>query len=500
MAGMKNLAKDTAIYGLSSILGRFLNWCLVPFYSYVLTNSAEYGIVTELYAWTALLLVILTYGMETGFFRFANKAGANPEQVYSTALTSLAGSTVIFILSCLIFLPQISNILGYANHQDFIWMMAVIVAIDSFRAIPFAWLRYKKRPILFASLNVLMIFTNIFFNLFFLLLCPKIQAWKPGLIDWFYNPNYGVGYVFVSNLISSIVGVLTVVPTFIHIKWNFDAKLLKKMLFYSLPLLVLGITGVMNQSFDKMMFTHLFADKDYGQTQLGIYGACYKIGVVMMMFTQAFRYAYEPFVFSKQKSKDSNKAYSDAMKYFFIFAVIIFLSIVYYLDILKYLVSPEYRSGLIVVPVVLVCFIFQGIYFNLSFWYKLSDQTKWGAYISLIGCCMTVFGNIIFIPKFGYMGAAWVSCTSFFVMMFISWLLGQKYYPIHYDMKSIAKYTIIGALLYVIGMKIPIHSTVLRLTFRTILLIFFTIYVIKKDSSLNLYSSLKKLLKINNPA
>jgi O-antigen/teichoic acid export membrane protein len=213
------------------------------------------------------------------------------------------------------------------------------------------------------------------------------------------------------------------------------------------------------------------------------------------MFTQAFRYAYEPFVFSKQKSKDSNKAYSDAMKYFYIFAVIIFLSIVYYLDILKYLVSPEYRSGLIVVPVVLVCFIFQGIYFNLSFWYKLSDQTKWGAYISLIGCCMTVFGNIIFIPMFGYMGAAWVSCTSFFVMMLISWFLGQKYYPIHYDMRSIAKYTVIGALFYVVGMKIPISSTMFRLIFRTILLLLFIFYVSKKEIPSGSVPSLKKLLK-----
>ncbi|MEA4840635.1 MAG: polysaccharide biosynthesis C-terminal domain-containing protein [Bacteroidales bacterium] len=495
MAEMKTLAKDTAIYGVSSILGKFLNWCLVPFYSYVLSSSAEYGMVTELYAWTALLLVLLTYGMETGFFRFANKSGADPEQIYSTSMFSLAGSSILFILFCLVFLPGISSAMGYGEHPDYIWMMAIIVAIDAFCAIPFAWLRYKKRPMAFASLKVLMIFTNIFFNLFFLYICPKIQISNPGLISWFYNPDYGVGYVFVANLISSIVGLITLIPFMIHIKWSYDGDLLKKMLKYSLPLLVLGIAGIMNQSFDKMMFPHLFQDQAYAKAQLGIYGACYKIGVVMMMFTQAFRYAYEPFVFSKQKSSDSKKAYSDAMKYFFIFSVFIFLGIVYFLDVLQYLVRSEYRSGLIVVPVVLICFIFQGIYFNLSFWYKLSDKTQWGAYISLIGCVMTVAGNIIFVPIFGYMGAAWVSCITFFVMMLISWMLGKKYYPISYDLKSIFRYTVIGVILYLIGMKIPIESEVLRLGFRTFLLMLFAVYVLRKDISVQSIPYLNKLFR-----
>ncbi|MFA7042996.1 MAG: polysaccharide biosynthesis C-terminal domain-containing protein [Bacteroidales bacterium] len=495
MAEMKTLAKDTAIYGVSSILGKFLNWCLVPFYSYILSSSAEYGMVTELYAWTALLLVLLTYGMETGFFRFANKSGADPEQIYSTSMFSLAGSSILFILLCLVFLPGISSAMGYGEHPDYIWMMAIIVAIDAFCAIPFAWLRYKKRPIAFASLKVLMIFTNIFFNLFFLFICPKIQISNPGLISWFYNPSYGVGYVFVANLISSIVGLITLIPFMIHIKWSYDGDLLKKMLKYSLPLLVLGIAGIMNQSFDKMMFPHLFEDQAYAKAQLGIYGACYKIGVVMMMFTQAFRYAYEPFVFSKQKSSDGKKAYSDAMKYFFIFSVFIFLGIVYFLDVLQYLVSPEYRSGLIVVPVVLICFIFQGIYFNLSFWYKLSDKTQWGAYISLIGCVMTVAGNIIFVPIFGYMGAAWVSCITFFVMMTISWMLGKKYYPISYDLKSIFRYTVIGAILYFIGMKLPIESEILRLGFRTFLLMLFAVYVLRKDISVQSIPYLNKLFR-----
>jgi len=495
MAEMKSLAKDTAIYGVSSILGKFLNWCLAPFYSYYLTSSAEFGIVTELYAWTALLLVLLTYGMETGFFRFANKPGADPEQVYSTSLISLLGSSILFILFCLVFLSDISTTLGYGNHPDFIWMMAVIVAIDAFCCIPFAWIRYKKRPIAFATLKLVMIFSNIFFNLFFLLLCPKIQLWKPELIAWFYNPNYGVGYVFVANLISSVIGLVTLAPFLIHIKWSYDGVLLKKMLRYSLPLLVLGIAGIMNQSFDKMMFTHLLPDKAYAQTQLGIYGVCYKIGIVMMMFTQAFRYAYEPFVFAKQKNVNSNKAYSDAMKFFFIFSVFIFLGVMFYLDLFQYLVRSDYRSGFNVVPVVLLCFVFQGVYFNLSFWYKLSDRTEWGAYISLIGCVMTVVGNIIFVPLYGYMGSAWVSCITFFAMMIISWALGKKYYPISYDIKSAFSYTVVGAILFGIGMYVPIDSVVLRLGFRTLLLLVFAAYTIRKDLPLQSIPYLNKLVR-----
>ena len=495
MAEMKRLAKDTAIYGVSSILGKFLNWCLVPFYSYTLASSAEFGIMTNLYAWTALLLVMLTYGMETGFFRFANKTGADPEQVYSTSLTSLAGSSVFFILICFLFLPGISTVIGYGDHQDYIWMIAVIVAFDAFSCIPFAWLRYKKRPIAFAAMKVLNIFTNIFFNLFFLLFCPKIMLWKPELIEWFYNPNYGVGYVFVANLISSFIGMLILLPYFIHIKWSFDGKLLKKMLLYSLPLLLLGVTGIMNQSFDKMMFTHLIDNKDFAESQLGIYGACYKIGVVMMMFTQSFRYAYEPFVFAKQKKSDDKKAYSDAMKFFYIFSIFIFLGIMFSLEMIKYIIKDTYHSGLEVVPIVLLSFVFQGIFFNLSFWYKLSDKTKWGAYISLIGCVMTVVGNIIFIPIYSYMGAAWVSAISFFVMMVISWALGQKYYPISYDLKSIAKYTFVGIVLYLVGMYVPIESTALRLAFRSVLLVAFIAYAIRKDISLQSIPILNKFSK-----
>ena len=243
------------------------------------------------------------------------------------------------------------------------------------------------------------------------------------------------------------------------------------------------------------MFAHLIDNQEYAKTQLGIYGACYKIGIVMMMFTQAFRYAYEPFVFAKQKNVDNKKAYSDAMKYFYILSVFLFLGVMYFLDVFQYLLRADYRSGLVVVPIVLLCFVFQGIFFNLSFWYKLTDKTEWGAYISLIGCGMTVGGNILFVPHFGYMGAAWVSCVTFFVMMVLSWVIGHKFYPISYDFKSAGIYTLLGIVLYILGMYIPIDSLLLRLSFRTVLLLVFAIIVIKKDLPLRTIPFLNKLSK-----
>lgn len=494
MADMKNLAKDTAIYGVSSILGKFLNWCLLPFYSYVLPSPEDYGMVTDLYNWTAVVYILLTYGMETGFFRFVNKTEESSNTVYSTTLTSVAASSLFFIVVCLLFNSPISVAMGYGAHPEFIWMMCVIVAIDAFSAIPFAFLRYKKRPIAFASLKMVMIFSNILLNVFFLWICPKIHAWQPALVDWFFVPNYGVGYVFVANFLSSIIGLITLVP-YMWVKWLFDRALWKRMLKYSLPLLVLGLAGIMNQSFDKIVFKYLFDDQQEALNQLGIYGACFRIGVVMMMFTQAFRYAYEPFVFAKQKNEDNQKAYSDAMKYFIIFSVFIFLGVMYFLDVLQYLIRSDYREGLVVVPIVLVCYIFQGIYFNLSFWYKLSEKTNWGAIIALIGSVATVAGNIIFVPMYGYIGSAWVAFVCFFLMMVISWVLGQKYYPIVYDLKSAGRYAFLGMVFYLAGMYVPIDSLVLRLVYRSVLLLLFVALVVRKDLPFKSIPILNKLVK-----
>ncbi len=473
---MQSLAKDTVIYGLSSIVGKFLNWLLVPLYTYVLAQQADYGIVTNLYAWTALLLVILTYGMETGFFRFANKEGENPNTVYTTAMVSLFTTSLLFAVVCCVFRQPIANVLGYPTHSEFIALLSVVVAMDAFASIPFAYLRYKKRPIRFAVLKLLFVFLNIVLNLFFLVLCPKIQDWS--IISVWYNPDYGVGYVFVANIIATGIQTLCLLPamkgdsptpfdsptplkegatemaTSIQHKelsfrtrrkqggWYFSWALEKRMLRYSLPLLILGVCGIMNQTLDRILFPFFYSGTD-AQTQLGIYGACFKVAMVMMMFTQAFRYAYEPFVFAKHKDKHSVEAYADAMKYYILFSYMILLGMVFYLDLLKFIIAPSYWEGLVVVPIVLWTYIFQGVYFNLSFWYKLTDKTQWGAYFSLIGVVITFTLQVIFVPRIGYIASAASSTVCYFVIMLLSYFLGRRYLTIPYDLKCIGAYTLL---------------------------------------------------------
>ena len=478
---MQKLAKETAIYGMSSIVGKFLNWLLVPLYTYVLQSSGEYGIVTNLYAWTALLLVILTYGMETGFFRFANKRRDEADRVYSTTLTSVFSTSLAFAVCIVAFARPIATAMGYGGHPEFIGMMGVIVAMDAFGSIPFAYLRYKGRPVKFAALKLGMIAVNIGCNLFFLVACPWIAARQPGLVDWFYDPGYGVGYVFVSNLISTSLVTLALLPEVLRVRFDFSGALLRKMLRYSLPLLVLGIAGIMNQTVDKIIFPFLFADPSEAQAQLGIYGACFKVAMVMMMFTQAFRYAYEPFIFAKHQDRNSKEAYADAMKYFVIFSLLIFLGMVFYLDLLKYLIRSDYWSGLRVVPVVLWGYIFQGVFFNLSLWYKLLDKTMYGAWLSLLGLAVTLAVNVAFVPRYGYMASAWASFACYAVMMVVSYVLGQRYMPIRYDLKSMALYTAVALALFAASYLVRTDNMWVNLAWRTVLLVPFVLLIVKRD-------------------
>jgi len=493
--GMKSLAKDTAVYGLSSIVGRFLNWCLVPVYVRTLTE-VDYGIYSNVYGYIALLLVLLTYGMETGFFRFMNKDGENPDSVYSTTLISIASTSVLFIGLCsyLAFFTPLAETLGYGSHGDYIAIMAVVVAIDAFTSIPFAYLRHKKMPVRFAGIKLFNIFITIILNIFFLVVCPLIYKSNPNLISWFYNPDYGVGYVFVANLIGTVIVLLMLIPYLTGFKYNLDKNLLKRMFRYSFPLLILGIAGILNQSVDKILYPFLFEDKQEAFRQLGIYGACFRMAVVMAMFTQAFRFAYEPFVFSK-KDKDKEDSYSDAMKYFIIFSLIIFLGVMFFLDVLKYFLTETYFEGLPVVPIVMMGYVFFGIYFNLSFWYKLTDKTHYGAIFSVIGCILTIAINILFVPVYGYMASAWASFICNFIIMLLSYYFGQKHHPIRYDLKRIGLYFLLAGILYVLAFNISIDNLVLRLLFRTLLLIIFLWVVIKKDLPLSEIPVLDKFLK-----
>jgi len=494
-SGMKKLAKDTAVYGLSSIIGKFLNWCLVPMYTRVLDSTAEYGVVTHLYGITALLMVILTYGMETGFFRFANKKEENPTTVYSTSLIALLITSLLFVVLCWVFITPISNGLGYADYPEFIKLLAIIVAMDAFCSIPFAYLRYTNRPIRFASIKLLFIFLNIGFNLFFLLLCPYIHKTNPHLIDWFYKESNGLWYLFFSNFLGTSIMLLALLPELFGFKYKFDKALLKRILQYSLPILPLGIMGIFNQTADKIMFPFLFEDKTYANEQLGVYGACFKIAVVMVMFAQAFRFAYEPFIFAKNKTEnsDNTKAYAEVMKYFIIFGLLIFLGVMFYIDILKYFVDAAYFEGIKVVPIVMVGELFFGIYFNLSFWYKLIDKTRYGAYFSGIGSIVTITIIVIFAPIYGYMACAWASFACNLTMMMISYFMGQKHFPVKYDLKNIGLYFVLAGAIYMIGMQIQVENILIRLLLRTSLLAIFMAFLIKRDIPLRkILTNLKK--------
>jgi O-antigen/teichoic acid export membrane protein len=477
---MKSLAKDTAIYGISSIVGKFLNWLLVPLYTYTLASSADYGVVTNLYAWTALLLVILTYGMETGFFRFANESKENATTVYTTSLFSVGSTALLFIVIIIAFSSPIAGAMGYAENPEYIAMLGTAVALDAFASIPFAYLRFKKRPVLFASFKLLFVVLNISFNLFFLILCPWLMKHYPSSIDWFYNPSYGVGYVFVANIISTALQTLLLLPFVLADKYSFDFRLLKKMLKYSLPLLILGIAGIMNQTLDKILFPFLMPGEE-GVAELGIYGACFKVAMVMMMFTQAFRYAYEPFIFAKHKDKNSTTAYAEAMKYFMIFSLLIFLGMVFYLDILKYIISSNYWEGLRIVPIVLFSYIFQGVFFNLSLWYKLTDQTMYGAWFSILGTVIIVAGNIILVPVISYMGSAWASFICYFIIMLVSYYFGQKNLPIDYDLKRIGIYTFAALALYTLSFLVGNDNMILYYSYRTVLFAAFILLALKLD-------------------
>ena len=486
--GMKRLAGETAIYGISSIIGKFLNWMLVPMYTRVLVSQGDFGVVTNLYAWTALLMVMLTYGMETGFFRFINKKEITvPLRVYATTLFSLAFTSVLFMVIVFNALTPISNWLNYADHPEYIGMLTGIVAVDAFCCIPFAYLRFRGKALRFAGLKLLSIFLNIILVIFFLIVCPWLQERASWLVSWFFNPDYQVGYILVANVVTTAVTFFLLIPDMIPgFRERVSLQLLRQMLHYSFPILILGIAGIFNQTADKIIFPFLFEDKAYAEQQLGIYGACFKVAVVMVMFIQAFRYAYEPFIFAKNKTEgNGTKAYSEAMKYFFIFSVLIFLGVMFYLDILKYFVAAEYYPGLRVVPIVMLGELCFGIYFNLSFWYKMIDQTQWGAYFSGMGCVATVLIILLLAPSYGYMACAWASLTSNFVMMLLSYLIGQKKYPIQYDLKSGAFYLVVGAFFFAAGMLPDIQSEWLKLGYRTLVLLLFVAIIVKRDLPLS---------------
>ncbi len=470
MANLKSLAKDTAIYGMSSIIGRFLNYLLVPLYTAKISAaSGGYGVITNIYAYTALLLVVLTYGMETTFFRYANKSDQDPKRVYSTTLTLVGFTSLLFIALVFIFIQPICNFMGYSEHPSYVWAMAITVAIDAFQCIPFAYLRYKKRPIKFAAFKLLFIALNIILNLIYYLVLG----------------GHEVGYAFYINL--ACTGTITfcfwreLKDGFFGNGKLFDVPLAKKMLSYSWPILILGIAGILNQTAGYILFPYVYKNND-AHTQLGIFGAASKIAMIMSMITQAFRYAYEPFVFGKSRDKDNKETYARAMKFFIIFTLLAFLVVMGYMDILRHIIGRDYWVGLKVVPIVMAGGIMTGVYFNLSFWYKLIDKTIWGAYFSGIGCAVIIGINVIFVPRYGYIACAWAGFLGNATAMILSYIVGQRKYPIAYPLKSIFVYVLIGGLFFA-GITISNErlSAPLALTVNTIIILLFVAHVLYHD-------------------
>src|SRR5690554_3604224 len=494
--GMKNLAKETIFYGVGSVLPKLLSWLLSLYWAFALPRISDIGVLTNFYAWVALLQVILTYGMETGFFRFANKE-KDPDKVFSTTFISILSTTLIFFLLSLVFLKPIAIALGgTAMRPHWLLLLIIILCVDVIGTIPFAKLRFKNRPIRFASIKIINVVLTILFNLFFFLACPRLQTKFPDLFSWF-DINNGVAYILISNLSASIIQFLMVLSE-LRIKFSFDKKLLHRMLRYSFPILILGIAGILNQTVDKIVFPWVYPDNANAFTELGIYGQNFKIAVIMVMFTQAFRYAFEPFIFSKSKGDpDEKRSFSDATKYFIIFGLFIFLITTGFIDVIKFMIPPAYHVGLKVVPIVLLGELFFGIYFNLSLWYKLTDQTRWGAYMSIFGFIITIAINVIFIPKYSYMACAWASFFANLIMMVISYVVGQKKYPVPYNLKSAAAFFSLSMLLFVgvTASNLYVTNLWMRLLISFVFVTVYLIAVIKKELPLKNWPLIGKYVK-----
>ena len=491
--GLKSLAKDTAIYGMSSIIGRFLNYLLVPLYTAKMTaESGGYGIITNMYAITALLLVLLTFGMETAFFRFANREASSPlrvegpgalpplrglgsqaQRVFSTALIGVSSAATLFFVLMLLFLKPTAAFLGYAQTPQYVWVMALTVSVDAIRAIPFAYLRQQKKALKFAALQLLNIAINIALNVVYYL----------GL------DGHDPGYAFYINLVCSVVVTLCLAKEMANIRFGFDPALMRRMLSYAWPIMLLGVAGVLNQVADKILFPFVYPGEDMRE-QLGIYGACVKIAMIMAMITQAFRYAYEPFVFGKSHDKDSNSVQARAMKYFIIFTLLAFLCVTGWLDVLKRIIPADYHAGLRVVPIVMAAEIMMGIYSNLSFWYKLTDKTYWGAVFSGLGCAVLIAVNVFFVPRYGYMACAWAGFAGYGVAMVLSYIVGQRLHPIPYPMQRIAYYVLVALLSW---LSMDYFAAILpqwgSLVYNTLVIIFFVVIIVRQDFPLGTFPS-----------
>lgn len=488
---LKKLAGQTVIYGLGTILPRLINYLLTPLLTYIFT-AAEYGINSELYAYISFLNVVFTYGMETTFFNFNSKL-ENKSSVYNTALVSVLLSTLVFTLLLILFSEQIAESLstpGTNYLPQFIVWCVLIIASDALLAIPFAKLRADNQALLFSLLKLGNVVVNFGLTYFFLVMCRNnFEHGENTFLSSLYNPQIGIGYAFLANLLANLLSLLVLSRMYIGLSFKIEFALLKEMLFYAWPLLILGLAGMVNETLDRIILKKLMPDKEEAQIAQGIYGACYKIAILMTIFIQAFRYAAEPFFFSKAKEKDSKQTYAIVMKYFVIFCLFLFLGTMLNLEWIKYFIGEEFRSGLHVVPVLLAANLCLGIVYNLSIWYKLSGKTRFGAIISIAGAFITVLLNFLFVPKYGYTASAWATLAAYAGMMLFSYVLGQKYFPIRYNFRALFVYSLIAFALYALsGLFEGITSFYLQLLLNNLLILLFAFIVYKLE-----LTTLKKL-------
>jgi O-antigen/teichoic acid export membrane protein len=479
---LKKLASQTAIYGLPTIVGRLLNYFLTPLYTY-LFSPTEFGDVTSAYAYVSFLLVFLTYGMETTLFRFS-QTEIEKDKVYSTALISLFITSITFAILTIFFAKNISETLNFSGHPEYIIWFALILGCDAFSAIPFARLREQNKARRFAVIRSLNIAINIGLNLFFLWFCKGVydapqSSFKP-FVETVYNPAIGIGYIFISNLFASSITLLLLSPEIISVKWKVDPILWKRMMKYGLPLLIAGLAGMTNETLDRVLIP-LLLPEEIAKSQNGIYGACYKIAILMTIFIQAFRFAAEPFFFSHAKEKDSKKTYADIMKYFVIICAVIFLGTMMNMQWIQYFVGEKYREGLGIVPILLLANLFLGIFINQSIWYKLTGQTKYGAILTIFGALITISLNIYWIPKIGYVGSAWATLICYASMMIVSYFWGNKHYPVNYDLKRILGYLGLSVTLYFITVFFKTESSIINLFFNNLILLIFIAIVWKLE-------------------
>lgn len=478
---LRMLAGQTAVYGMGTIVPRLLNFLLLtPFYTRVFERG-EYGVVTELYAYAAFLMVLLTYGMETSFFRYASE-GKDEDKVYSTSLISIFVSSLTFILLMLIFNHRLAAWIEYSANPEYIILFALIVGMEAFSSLPFARLRQQNRALRFTAIKVVNVLVNIGLNVFFLVICKNWYLSDPqGWVSSFYDPDFGVGYAFLSNLIATSVTMILLLPEIVRIKWYFDPVLLRKLLSYALPLLVVGLAGMVNEVSDKILLKHLLPKTVDAMAELGVYGANYKLAVLMTLFIQMFRYAAEPFFFSQSKESNAKSTYADVMKYFVIFGLFIFLGVMLYLDLVKFFIGPDFRDGLRIVPIVLLANLFLGIFYNLSVWYKLNDLTRYGAALALLGSLITLLILFLLVPIVGYIGAAWSHFFCYGTMMILSYFWGKRYYPIPYDLRAIGLYALVALTLFTISELLPETSLVVHLSISTVLLSMFIAFVFLRE-------------------